>query len=223
MRLDGLDMALARDAQGRINVMQLAAPEAAKTSAGAPAGGQAPAKDPWQIAVQSFELRGARLRLDDALAPRVAALSVDGIDATIGPITWPVTQPAALSLQGQLHEAGKDAAVATLEVQGSATQTQANASLRVQRGGPGGNAWTLHRAVLQAAHRRPRGARRESIERRSHPHSASTWPVQASTRCASSMPNEPPRGNEKKKPRDAVAWKRLDGGRPHGSTCLRAN
>ena len=133
VRLDGLDVALARDAQGRINVMQLASPVAAKTSAGAPAGGQAAAKDPWQIAMQSFELRGARLRLDDALAPRVAALSVDGIDATIGPITWPVTQPAALSLQGQLHEAGKDAAVATLEVQGSATQTQANASLRVQQ------------------------------------------------------------------------------------------
>ena len=161
VRFDGLDVALTRDAQGRINVLQLAPPAAAKTSPGAPAGSDAAAKAPWQISVQSFELAGARLRLNDALTPRAAALSVDAIDVAIGPITWPVTQPAALSLKAQMHQPGKEAAAARLELQGSATQTQANASVRVERGGPGG-VCALRGADLQAERRGPRRARREA-------------------------------------------------------------
>ena len=208
VRFDGLDVALTRDAQGRVNVMQVASPAAAKTSPGAPAGSDVAAKAPWQISVQSFELGGARLRLNDALTPRAAALSVDGIEAAIGPITWPVTQPAALSLKAQLHEAGKDAAAARLELQGSATPTQANASVRLDE------ADLAVLAPYVVPHFKPRVEGRVALDAKLD------WAVDPPTlavNLASASVDalriidaqQPLRGSEKR-PRDAVAWKRLE-------------
>jgi hypothetical protein len=208
VRFDGLDVALTRDAQGRVNVMQQAPPAQGQASPGAPAGGDAAAKDPWEIRVQSLELGGARVRWNDALTPRPMALSFDGIDSTIGPITWPVTEPAALALQGQLHEIGNDAVAATLEMQGSATQTKANASVRLQ---------DADLAVLMPYLMPPfkprvegRVAADAKVDWSADPRALAVNLARASIDALRIIdPQQAARGNEKK-PRDAVAWKRLD-------------
>src|SRR5262245_11255495 len=94
VRIDGLDVALARDVQGRINVLQLAPPHpvgAPSAEAGASqrqADAQAPTAPPasqWQLNVKSFELGAARVRWNDAATEPDVALSLDGIESTVGP------------------------------------------------------------------------------------------------------------------------------------------
>ena len=209
VRFEGLDVALTRDAQGRVNVLQLAPPAQGNARPRcACRGGDAAAKDPWEIRVQSFELGGARVRWNDALTPRPMALSFDGIDSTIGPITWPVTQPAALALKGQLHEVGKDAVAATLELQGNATRRKPTRRCVCKRliWPCSCLTWCRRSSRASKAARQPT---RRSTGRPTHRRSPSTWPVPASTRCASSIRNKR-RAATRRRPRDAVAWKRLD-------------
>ena len=207
VRFDGLDVALARDAQGRINVMQLASPGAA-ASPGAPADNDAAAVPPWQVSMQSFELAGARMRLDDALTPRAAALSIDAIDAAIGPITWPVTQPAKLSLKAQLQQAGQDAAAAKLELLGSATQTRADASLRLQEVDLA--VW----APYLAPYFKPRVEGRAALDAKlawaADPPALALNLASASVDALRIIDAQQRRRGKEKRPGDAVAWKRLE-------------
>jgi hypothetical protein len=214
VRFDGLDVTLVRDADGRLNMMRLMPPSRAddardkQPQAGAQANSATLPQAPWQVSVQSLELGGARVRWNDALTPRPMALSLDAIDSTIGPIMWPVTQPAALALKGQLHEIGKEAVAATLDLQGSATPTQANASVRLEE---------ADLAVLMPYLVPPFKPR---VEGRAAADAKVDWaadpPALAVNLARASIdalrvidPQQATRGNEKK-PRDAVAWKRLD-------------
>ena len=102
----GLDVALTRDAQGRVNVLQLAPPRAADSpnaeasapqkQASGPAATAPPASQ-WQLSLKSFELGGARVRWNDAATEPDVALSLDGIESTVGPITWPSTETSESS------------------------------------------------------------------------------------------------------------------------------
>jgi uncharacterized protein involved in outer membrane biogenesis len=141
VRFEGLDVSLTRDAQGRVNLLQLVPPRAAPPVAGASgaasaASAAAPAavaqsNAAWQLTLRTLELGDARVRWHDALTEPNTTWSIDGIEAKVAPITWPATEPATLALKAQLHESGREVAAATLAVQGSATPTQASVGVRV--------------------------------------------------------------------------------------------
>jgi len=96
VRVDGLDVAVTRDAQGRINLLQLAA-------------GTPPDPKPgraWQVGMQSLELSDARVSWIDAATAPATTWRIDGIASRIGPVAWPSAAPAPLTLQGRLHGPG---------------------------------------------------------------------------------------------------------------------
>jgi hypothetical protein len=158
--------------------------------------------------VQSFELGGARVRMNDALTPRAAALNIDAIDSAIGPITWPVTQPAALALKAQIHQPGKEAAAARLEVQGSATQTQANASVRVE--GADLAVFAPYIAPLFKPSVEGRVALDAKLDWAADPPTLAVNVASASVDALRIIDAQQPRRGNEKKPRDAVVWKRLE-------------
>ena len=219
VRVDGLDVTLARDAQGRINLLDLARRQAAAAGADAPPEQESAASAPsgferrreaasaWQVNATQLELSGARVRWSDATTEPAAALSLDGIESTIGPVAWPMSEPASLALKAQLHAAGQEAAAATLDVQGSASPDKASA--------------TLHVGELDFAAFAPYVAQqiKPKVEGRASLDAAVDWgkdPLVLSVKLASASidglrvidPQQPRRGQEKK-PRDALAWKQF--------------
>ena len=84
VRVEGLDVALTRDAQGRINVVEMARPPGAAAAASAPLADGAAASAPggvaqrraaakaWQVNVKQLELADARVRWHDAMTQPAA-------------------------------------------------------------------------------------------------------------------------------------------------------
>ena len=219
VRLDGLDVTLTRDAQGRINLLDLGwaqaaaagAAEAAEQDAAASASSgfqrRRAAAGQWQVNATRVELADARVRWTDATTKPSVALSLDGIESTIGPVAWPMAEPASLALKAQLHAAGQQAAVATLDVQGSAMPDKASVALRV--------------GALDFAAFAPYVAQqiKPMVEGHASLDAALDWakePQELRVKLASASvdglrvidPQQPRRGNEKT-PRDALAWRQF--------------
>ena len=214
VRFEGLEVMLVRDADGHFNMMKLMPPAPAggapdkQPPSGAQAGSAAPPQAPWQASVQSFELGGARVRWNDSLTPRAPALSFDDIDATIGPITWPVTQPAELALKGQLHQAGQEAVAARLELQGRATPAQASASVHLEEADLSVFAPYLVPSFKPQVE--GRAAADAKVDWAADPPALVVNLAHAGVDALRIVDPQQARRSNEKKPRDAVAWKRLD-------------
>lgn len=129
LRIDGLRLALARDAQGRLNLQQLAGGAASAPAASASA---QPAPDPWQFSLQSLTLADASIDWQDATARPAARLALSDLQLKAGPLDsrpgataplqWSarlgppgVAAPAETSGQGQV---GPAAAQLAFELKG---------------------------------------------------------------------------------------------------------
>lgn len=129
LRIDGLRLAVARDAQGRLNLQQLAGGAGSAPAASAAA---QPAPLPWQFSLQSLTLADAAIDWQDATVRPAARLALSDLQLKAGPLDsrpgataplqWSarigppgVAAPAETSGQGQ---AGPAAAQLSLELKG---------------------------------------------------------------------------------------------------------
>ena len=118
LRIDGLQLHAMRDAKGRINLLDLAAPKGdtavATTSvpAASTASGTAPkaAADGWQASLGSLELVDTRVLWNDTAVQPAAVLQLDGLNVAAKQIEWPIKNPIALSVSGALHPQAPNAA-----------------------------------------------------------------------------------------------------------------
>ncbi len=121
----GPQLAVSRDAQGRVNLQRVA--EGFKTGqpkAAEPPPAAAPAADPWRVSVDEVAVSGATLRWDDAAVQPQARLALEDLKATARDLTWPVRRPVPFELSTRLG-------TSSLSVQGSATQASAQAQLNL--------------------------------------------------------------------------------------------
>ena len=218
VRVEGLDVALTRDAQGRINVVEMARPPGAAAAASAPLADGAAASAPggvaqrraaakaWQVNVKQLELADARVRWHDAMTQPAATIDLEGIESTIGPLTWPASQSAAFALKGQLRAADKDAA--TLDVQGSATPSQASVALRV--GALDLAALAPYLAPLLKPRVEGRAALEAKLEWAQDPQALRVNVASASVDALRIVDARLPTRATAKAARDALAWKRFE-------------
>ena len=129
--LDGLTLDLARDAQGRLNLAQLAAAEAAPAPAAASAAptASAPAAAPWRIALDAVALQNTRLHWQDATTRPAARLVLDDLRLETGPVHWPLQGPVTLKAATALNTPAQG----RLEVSGEAGTDQARLDLTLDR------------------------------------------------------------------------------------------
>lgn len=121
----GPRLAVARDAQGRLNLQRVAEGFVAappKTTEPAPAA--AAPGEPWRVSVDEVVVSGAGLRWDDAAVQPPVRLALEDLKATARDLTWPVRQPVPFELSTRLG-------TSSLTVQGSATQASAQVQLQL--------------------------------------------------------------------------------------------
>jgi uncharacterized protein involved in outer membrane biogenesis len=134
LRLDGAELHVARDAAGRINLLNLqAAPrQPAATASAAPAASAPPrgTPSPWQVSLATLELSDARVTWRDAAVKPAAALVLDGLSLQARQLQWPAATPMPLSAQATLHAPGGNTpAAGRLAVQGNANDREARLDL----------------------------------------------------------------------------------------------
>lgn len=127
--LDGLTLDLSRDAQGRLNLQQLAGP--AETA-------PAPAAPEWKVKAEAISLQNTRVHWRDATTQPAAALTLAGLDLETGAVQWPLAAPVTLKLSTTLHGGGAHAsadspAQGQLTVQGEAGERHAKVDLQIER------------------------------------------------------------------------------------------
>ena len=119
----GPQLAVARDAQGRLNLQRVAegfVAQPPKTTE--PAQAAAVPGEPWRVSVDEVVVSGATLRWDDAAVQPPARLALEDWKASARDLTWPVLRPVPFELSTRLG-------TSSLTVQGSATQASAQAQL----------------------------------------------------------------------------------------------
>lgn len=143
LRIDGLSVHVARDANGELNLMRLGAASppvsAASAAQAAPvpsaaASGQASATaaSPWTVTLDGLELADARVRWNDATTRPAAALQLDGLSLQADRIAWPMREPVPLKLQAVLRPQADGAAEAgRLGVDGTAGDREATLALQL--------------------------------------------------------------------------------------------
>jgi len=117
--LDGLVLQVTRDAQGRINLLDLAEPTvpsepsvaAASSPASSPTQVATPATPPWAVQLDAVELSSARVDWRDA-TPKVA-LTIDGIALKAGAVHWPMKGSLPLTLAATLRRPDGEASADT--------------------------------------------------------------------------------------------------------------
>jgi hypothetical protein len=219
VRLEGLDVTLTRDAQGRINLLDLERVQSAAAAASAPAEQASAASAPsgyqqrraasaaWQVNVSQLELVDARVRWRDATTEPAAALSLDDIESTLGPLTWPTTEPATVALKAQLHAAGQSTTAATLELQGSATPDRANLALRV--GDADFGAFAPYLAAFVKLRIEGRASVDAKVDWAKEPQALAVHLASAQIDALRVIDAQRPLRSNEKKARDAVAWKQF--------------
>ena len=125
-QVDGLQLHLDRDAQGRLGLQRLQ-PQAAP--AAGTAAGQAPAQ-PWQASLEALEIVGARVFWNDAAVAPASAWLLDAIDARAERLQWPAAAPMPFTLQATLRpQADATKTLAVLSLQGLASDSAATAAI----------------------------------------------------------------------------------------------
>jgi hypothetical protein len=104
VRLQAPRLALSRDASGRLNVERLLATvmPAPRSEPQPPA---RPGGAPWRVQVGEVSVRGGAIGWRDATTRPAAALTVSDWELSAGPLRWPETTPAPLSVQARLNGA----------------------------------------------------------------------------------------------------------------------
>jgi uncharacterized protein involved in outer membrane biogenesis len=142
--VDGLALALVRDAQGRL-AWPGPTPEAAPAAAGrwsaapaAPAAAaSAPAAPPqaesaaggWQLSLRRLALAGSQLRLADAAVAPAVDWQLQDLAIAIDTLQWPVQAPWPVRAQARLLAGTRPAAALLLEGQASPREVQLQAEL----------------------------------------------------------------------------------------------
>lgn len=130
LKVDGLQLDLRRDEQGRVNLASLASAPASAPAASAPAGD---AGRPWQVELERFELADARLRWNDALTRPAAALQLESVALQAGELRWPLQGSLPVTLSATLRPQAEGAAEAgTLRVEGRVGPREAQAELALE-------------------------------------------------------------------------------------------
>lgn len=127
--LDGLRLAIDRDAQGRTSLQRMAdrlgAPAPAAPAAGTGSGGPAAAPAPWQFRMASFELKQARIDWRDAATRPATAVALTDLQLRLGSVAWPAMPPAAIEVVARLADV-------PLTLKGEVSDTQARLQLGLQ-------------------------------------------------------------------------------------------
>jgi hypothetical protein len=139
IRAEGLDVHVAREADGSLALAHLASARSAPAAAPA---SSSPASSPalaWHVGVRSVEVAGGAVHWNDASVRPAAALVLDRIDAKAGPAAWPASAPVPVTLEARLRaDAAAVAAAETPEdaghfaVQGQAAPHAATLALRAE-------------------------------------------------------------------------------------------
>lgn len=137
LKLDGLQVELRRDAQGRLNLATLGAPAGEAAPAAVPASAASgapapPAARPWQVELDRFELADARVRWNDALTRPAAALQLESIALLASELRWPLQGTLPVKLAATLRPQADGAAPAgSLQVEGRVGESEAQATLGI--------------------------------------------------------------------------------------------
>ena len=107
VQLDGAQLHLRRDAQGRIELQQLAVAAAPAGATPAPAADAGPAA--WQLQIGSVALKDAQVHWSDAAVRPAAELRLDGLSLQLKTLHWPADADATLQLEGGLSAQGRTA------------------------------------------------------------------------------------------------------------------
>ena len=137
LQITGAQLHATRDAHGRINLLQLTAPEAAKpTQAPAPQSVATAAPAEWQFTLDQFDLADSRVFWNDAAVKPSVALQADTLALAVRQVHWPVVAPMPVSVSGTLRTQGKQgtqdkasAAAGSFAVDGPVTTQDAKLNL----------------------------------------------------------------------------------------------
>ncbi len=142
LQIDGLQLEVSRNAQGRLNLQRLLAPQASPapaaptttTTASAASASQtvAPATSAWQLSLASLRLPDARVRWSDAAVKPTVALQLDALSLQADQLRWPSPGAVPVVLRGQLRGQHNGAPpLATLRVDGQANHQHASLALQL--------------------------------------------------------------------------------------------
>ena len=117
LKIEAPQVHLARDAKGRLNLLDLLPPPAAAqrpVPAPAIAASAAPAGAPaaWAVTLDAFDVSAMRLHWADASVKPAADLLLDDVKLQSGPLAWPLKAAVPLRLSAQLQRQGGASAVA---------------------------------------------------------------------------------------------------------------
>lgn len=106
LRIDGAQLHLSRDAQGRLALPTTGAGPKAAAAASAPASqsGAAPAPA-WQLHAAAIEITDSRIVWNDASTTPPAALALDALSLKVEQVAWPTAAPMPLTLSATLRGA----------------------------------------------------------------------------------------------------------------------
>ena len=151
LRLDGVQLFVARDAAGQVNLLRLAGAPAAAASASAAApnptsgvsagasAASAPAirtasssESAWQVSLDAIELAGAGVAWNDSSIKPGAAMQLDALSLAVKQVRWPVSAAMPLHLAGTLRSQAQGAAPAgTFEIDGPVTDRDARLGIKL--------------------------------------------------------------------------------------------
>lgn len=134
LRLDGAQVDLRRDEQGRLNLAALAAPPAAaaagENAASAASAPAAAAGKAWQLELDRLDIADARVRWSDAATRPAAALQLEGIGLQASALRWPLQGTLPVTLAATLRPQVDGAAPAgTVRVEGRVGEHEAQADV----------------------------------------------------------------------------------------------
>jgi uncharacterized protein involved in outer membrane biogenesis len=141
LHIDGLQLHATRDAQGTLNLLQLAparaaanpAPVAAASDAGSGVKAPDTVTAAWQLSLAALELGDARLLWNDAAVTPAAALQIDGLSLVVKQVQWPVAGPMVLALNGALRSQGAGApTLGEFSVEGPLTDHDAKLDVKLR-------------------------------------------------------------------------------------------
>ena len=134
LRITGAQLHATRDALGHINLLELTAPEAGKSSktpAARPVAAVAPLE--WQLTLDQFDLADSQVMWNDATVKPSVALQADKLALAVTQVHWPVVAPMPVSISGTLRTQGvqgkASAAAGSFAVDGPVTMNDAKLNL----------------------------------------------------------------------------------------------
>ncbi|HPG78949.1 MAG TPA: DUF748 domain-containing protein [Piscinibacter sp.] len=136
LKLDGAELHVARNADGRLNLQALGGPAAPVPAPAASAAASAPqaraAGAAWQASLDQLEIDDARLSWNDASTRPAAALQIEALRVRAKQWQWPLAAPAPMTLSATLRNQAPGAAPAgQFSIDGNFSDREANGTLEL--------------------------------------------------------------------------------------------